>query len=293
MAQSSQLVRLFRCIRWTDVLILQGAPVLGVAVSIGAISPTKLIAAAIFGAGSFLLVTHIFTFNDWADSAQMGSGSGPTKSPAERAGIRPQVLLLFSLSTLVASLLVFLSLSLPLFLLAATIAALGIFYSHPSLNAKSMPIVSTLLHLVGGLLHFLLGYALFSQIDRSGLLIGSFFGLTFAAGHPVQEVRDFHEDHRVGAKTNAIAFGSRPNFFAGLILFSLEYFYLFALAWSGVVPRFLAVLPIVFYPIHILWSVMALRDGLTSESIVRFQIRYRILYALIGLTMLFSFFNRH
>jgi 4-hydroxybenzoate polyprenyltransferase len=169
------------------------------------------------------------------------------------------------------------------------IAAFGIFYSHPSLNAKSMPIISTVLHLVGGALYFLLGYALFSPaLDLRGILIGGFFGVTFAAGHPIQEVRDFHEDRQVGATTNAIVFGPRPSFFAGLILFALQYAYLFVLAWSGFVPRVLALLPIVLFPIHIFWTVQTLRGGLGRESIARFQNRYRILYALIGLAMLLS-----
>lgn len=277
--------------RWVDVLVLQGAPTLGVVFSIDAITATQLLAAAIFGAGSFLLVTHIFTFNDWADSVQAGSGSGPMRSPAEHPNIRPQQLLLLSLSTLVASLLLFLFLSPRLFFLAAAIAALGIFYSHPLLSAKSMPIVSTLLHLVGGLLHFLLGYALFSAIDLRGILIGLFFGLTFAAGHPVQEARDLVEDRHVGAKTNAVVFGQLPSFVASLILFTAQYLYLFWLAWSGLVPRFLTAFPIILYPVQIWWAVLALRSGLTSENITRFQNRYRILYAIIGLAMLLSIFS--
>jgi 4-hydroxybenzoate polyprenyltransferase len=152
-----------------------------------------------------------------------------------------------------------------------------------------MPIVSTLLHFIGGLLHFLLGYALFSAIDRSGVLIGLFFGLSFAAGHPIQEMRDLDEDRRLGARTNAIVFGSRTSLFAGVILFTLQYLYLFLLAWSGLIPRFLAVLPIVFYPIHVFWLMLTLRSGLTSENITRFQNRYRVLYALIGLAMLIGF----
>ena len=281
-----QLARLFRCIRWADVLILQGAPILGVASSIGIITTAKLKASLLFGSASFLLVTHIFTFNDWAELAETISESGPARPPANCGKIPPHSLLFFSLSNLATSLLLFLFLSSRLFFLAAPIAALGIFYSHPSLNAKSMPIVSTLLHFIGGLLYFLLGYALFSAIDRRGLCIGLFFGLTFAAGHPVQEVRDFLEDRQVGATTNAIVFGLRPTFFVGVILFTLEYLCLFALAWLGLIPRFLIALPIVLCPIHIWWSVLTLRSGLTCENITRFQSRYRLFYVLTGLGIL-------
>jgi 4-hydroxybenzoate polyprenyltransferase len=209
----------------------------------------------------------------------------------ENRNITPRHLLAFSILTLVVSVLLFLFLPERCLLLAIAIAALGVFYSHPSLNAKSMPIVSTLLHFVGGLFHFLLGYALFSPIDYRGVLGGLFFGLTFAAGHPVQEVRDVLEDRQVGAKTNAVVFGQLPSFVVGLILFTAQYFYLFWLAWSGLIPRFLVALPIAFYPIHICWALLILRSGLTSDSITRFENRYRILYAIIGLAMLLSTFG--
>jgi 4-hydroxybenzoate polyprenyltransferase len=287
------LQRLFRCIRWADVLILQGAPILGVAFSVGPITPANLTALILFCAASLLLVSHIFAFNDWAELLESISEPDSVAPRPKRADVSSSVLLFFSLFALVVGLVLFLFLSMRLFSLAALIAALGVFYSHPSLNAKSMPIVSTLLHLMGGTLYFLLGYALFSAIDLRGLLVGTFFGVTFAAGHPIQEVRDFEEDRQLGATTNAIVFGLRPNFFAGVVLFTIQYVYLFILAWSGIVPRFLTVLPVVFFPIHIGWTILTLRQGLSRESITRFQNRYRILYALIGLAMLVSVFNRH
>ena len=200
--------------------------------------------------------------------------------------------LVFSALCLVVGLLLLAFLGTRLFVLGITVAALGILYSHPRLNAKSMPILSTLLHLLGGFLHFVFGYVLFSPIDLRGVLIGLFFGVTFAAGHPVQEVRDFHEDREVGAKTNAIVFGTRPNFFAGLILFAIQYAYLFMLAFCKVVPNFLALLAVICFLVHAFWSIAALRSGLTSESISRFQNRYRMLYALLGLAMLASALTR-
>lgn len=278
------LQRLFHCIRWADVLILEGTPILGVAFSFGSIRSSNLIVLVAFCVASFFLVTHIFTFNDWAESIE----TVRSERTATAEQVRPPVLLSFSFLLLFGSLLLFIFLSFRLFSLAVVIAAFGILYSHPSLNGKSIPVVSTLLHLVGGLLYFLLGYALFAEIDLRGLLVGMFFGVTFAAGHPIQEVRDFQEDRKVGAKTNAIVFGLRPNFFAGVILFTIQYVYFFVLAWSGFFPRVLALLPIVFFPIHLWWTILTLQSGLTFENITRFQNRYRILYALIGVAILLS-----
>jgi 4-hydroxybenzoate polyprenyltransferase len=285
MPRASLLLHLFRSVRWTDVLVLQGAPVLGVVFSIGQITAAKLAMSIPFEAASVLLTIHVLTLNDWADFTRGIHHSNRAMLQLESRNITPRVFLIFSSSILVAGLLLFLLLSRICFAFAMAIALLGIFYSHPSLNGKSMPIVSTLLHFIGGLLHFLLGYVLFSLIDSRGVLIGTFFGLTFAAGHPVQEARDVFEDLRAGARTNAIVFGARQNFLAGMILFTLQYLYLFWLAWRGLIPLLLAALPILFYPIHISWALATLRGGLTQKGIVEFQTRYRILYALIGLAL--------
>ena len=284
--------RLSRCIRWTDVLILEGTPVLGVAFSFGLTTAPNLTRIILFLAAAFLLLVHIFTLNDWADFQHSKADTSARTIEVPCEAVSPQLLLVFSALCLVVGLLLLAFLGTRLFVLGITVAALGILYSHPRLNAKSMPILSTLLHLLGGFLHFLFGYVLFSPIDLRGVLIGLFFGVTFAAGHPVQEVRDFHEDREVGAKTNAIVFGARPNFFAGLILFAIQYAYLFMLAFGKVVPNFLALLAIICFLVHAFWSIAALRSGLTSESISRFQNRYRMLYALLGLAMLAAALTR-
>src|SRR5207302_9997826 len=91
--------------------------------------------------------------------------------------------------------------------------------------------------------------------------------------------------------TNAVAFGKRRVFLAGLIVFTLAYVWMLILAGSEFVPRPLALLPILLYPFHVFWSVRALREGLNSDSLSRLQIRYRLLYAIIGLGMLFALFG--
>jgi hypothetical protein len=63
------------------------------------------------------------------------------------------------------------------------------------------------------------------------------------------------------------------------------------LAGTELVPHPLALLPILLYPLHVFWSVRALREGLNPDSLSRFQIRYRLLYAIIGLGVLFALFG--
>ena len=146
---------------------------------------------------------------------------------------------------------------------------------------------------MGGVLHFLLGYSLFTPIDHSGILIGLFFALTFTAGHLNQEVRDYDGDRLNGVRTNAVAFGRTPAFLAGLAVFTLAYTDLFLLAGLGIVPAPLAILPLVLYPIHVVWSIQTLRAGLTFTNVTRVRGRYRMLYGMIGLGIVLALLLRH
>jgi len=271
-----------RHIRFDEVFVLQGTPLMGVVFSIGTITTGKFETIPLFLAGSVVLVAHIFTLNDWADVAHGLKAPDPS--------VPPRLLLSFSLSLLITSFLVFALLSSRVVIVAVIIAALGFFYSHPWLNAKGTPIASSLPHLVGGIFHFLLGYAVFMPIDQRGVFIAVFFALTFAAGHLNHEVRDFELDQKNNARTNAVAFGKRATFIAGLIVFSCAYLCLFLLGWFRFIPRPLSFLAILFYPLHLYWSVRALRSQLQPELVDRFQAQYRSLYALIGISMLCSVF---
>jgi 4-hydroxybenzoate polyprenyltransferase len=276
------------CIRYQEVVVLQGSPLLGAAFAVGHISAEALVRGLLFGLGSFLLVGHIFSFNDWAGTVE--DCNDPNKSPAvfSTKGVSPRGVL----ALLVAALLIFTLLAACTFWLALAIAALGIFYSHPSTNAKATPVVSSCPHVVGGLLHFLLGYSLYQAVDRRGVLIALFFALTFTAGHLSQEVRDYDGDRLNALRTNAVAFGRRRTFLAGMAVFTLAYADLEYLACSGLVGPALSVLTPLLWLIHGSCLVGALHAGLTFESVSRYQNRYRALYGVIGLAMVATLLHR-
>ncbi len=275
---------LLRHIRFDEVLVLQGTPLMGALFSIGTINRSNLETLLVFLIGSLLLVAHVFTLNDWADIAHGLKAPDPLVSSVR--------LFWFSVFLLIAGLLVFALINSRVVVLGAIVALLGFFYSHPKLNFKGTPIASSLPHLLGGIFHFLLGYAVFMSIDQRGVFIALFFALTFAAGHLNHEVRDFELDQKTNARTNAVAFGKRATFIAGLILFTFAYLCLFLLGWFRFVPRPLSIFAAVFYPLHLYWSLRALRGRLQPDIVDRFQVRYRTLYAVIGIGMLCFLFYK-
>jgi hypothetical protein len=81
-------------------------------------------------------------------------------------------------------------------------------------------------------------------------------------------------------------------FVAGLVLFTIADILLVGLALGGVVPRLLAICAIIF-PLHIRWSLQAIRAGLTFDAVQRLRARYRALYALTGLFLVATVLLSH
>src|ERR1700730_10296870 len=75
------LSRLLSCIRFDEVLVMQGPPLLGAVFSIGRLTGERVVELAIFAAGSFCLVAHVFALNDWSG---MGTDS---RDPNRTTGV--------------------------------------------------------------------------------------------------------------------------------------------------------------------------------------------------------------
>jgi 4-hydroxybenzoate polyprenyltransferase len=259
-------------IRLDELLVLQGPPLLGAAFAMGRPTYEKTAALAVFTAASCLLVAHVRALNDWSE---MRADHGDSRALSRRDMSALWICLL------VASLLLLIPFGLRTLAIALAIAVLSAVYSAPPYRAKGIPVLNSAIHLTGGVLHFLLGYSLFRVIDLRGLEIAFFFALTFVAGHLTQEVRDHDEDLLNGIGTNAVRFGKTRTFTAGLAVFTVADLLLVLLVARGIVPRAL-VLVAGLYPLHLYWSLSALRAGLTSKSTRLLQRRYRMLYAGIG-----------
>jgi len=284
-ARPASLWRLLSCIRIDEVCVLQGAPVIGALFAMADFSAATLLKIAALVAGNLCLIAHVFVLNDWSGI------HGDVKDPMRAAGTFVARGENAARMGYLASILLALAL-LPFGLLgpvplaiALVIAAFSAIYSFPGLHGKGVPVLNSLLHLFGGALHFLLGYAALSSVSAHSVAIACYFGLVFTAGHLTHETRDHDGDLQSAIRTNAVAFGKKRAFGAGLLLFSAAYLLLTVLALRGVVPRVLS-LAIVPYVIHLVASWKAWRAGLTYDAVRRLQGTYRNIHALIGLAML-------
>jgi lycopene elongase/hydratase (dihydrobisanhydrobacterioruberin-forming) len=281
-------LRLLSCIRFDEVLVLQGTPLLGAVFAMSQLTNQSVMALMLLAAGNAFLVAHVFLLNDWAGVHQ------DLRDPARSAGVflnrgvrRHEVAGLLLL-LLLLSLMAFSQLGPATLGLGLTIAVAGALYSVPHVYMKGVPLVSSALHLVSGVLHFLLGYSVFRSPDIHGLQIGLFFAVIFSAGHLTQEVRDREADLGNGIHTNAVTFGKKRVFIVSFALFTFADALLILLALNGAVPQGLALVVAAIYPLHLHWTLQAMREGLPYQSVRRLQMRYRALYAGLGAVMIMS-----
>lgn len=281
------ILHLLSCIRFDEVLVLQGAPLLGAIFSIALLNSQSTGNLLLLTIGNCFLVAHVFLLNDWSGIKHDLRDPSRSAGVFLNRGIRRHEIGGLLLALLMLSLVLFSQLGPTPLVIGLLIAIASALYSAPAFHMKGVPLLNSALHLISGLLHFLLGYSVFHDIDERGLAIGCFFAAIFCAGHLTQEVRDFKADLHNGIQTNAVKFGKVRCFIAGSILFTFADALLIVLSTNGTVPQALAIVA-VLYPLRFYWSFRAVRDSLTFESIRRLQIRYRLLYACIGAIMVLS-----
>ncbi|HXJ77415.1 MAG TPA: UbiA family prenyltransferase [Candidatus Methylomirabilis sp.] len=267
------------------MLALQASPFLGSVLGGLNLERCGVIRLGALLLGSLALTAHVFVFNDWAGYNSDLRDPRRAGLVFDSRGISCRQVAHVAIILLIFANIAFATVGCLAILLGAGIATLSLLYSCSPGFGKSTPIAASLNHLLGGALHFLLGYTLCRALDAHGLVISLFFGLVFSAGHLNQEVRDYESDLVNGIRTSAVVFGCRQTFFASLCLFTAAYALIVGLAAFGVLPKLL-LLSIVLWLLHVAWSREALRRGLGFETALWMQRRYRLLFAFIGLAML-------
>lgn len=281
----ARIMQHFASTRATEVLALQASPVFGIFLGGFTLQQWGVIRPSLLFLGSLALTAHIFVFNDWAGYNSDIHDPQRRTLVFARQGISRREVAIVAIALLLFANIAFAAVSGLAILLGIAIAALSVLYSYSANFGKSTPIVGSINHLLGGALHFLLGYTLVHPLDGNGLMMSLFFGLVFAGGHLNQEVRDYEGDLLNGIRTTAVVFGRERTFLASLCTFTAAYAIAVSLATLGILPKLLLWSPIVWI-LHVAWSAQALRRGLGFETARWMQQRYRVLFALIGFAML-------
>jgi 4-hydroxybenzoate polyprenyltransferase len=275
-----------RRLRVRDAIIFESPAIVAIALYVPALSPSNLARSFALALGGFLLMAHIFTFNDWADISLDHANTDKRAGSLKGQGFGGREILWMAAGLAVAGIAAVAAASLSLVPIALGMVFLGILYSFPisGLKAKAIPVISSLLHYAGIVLTFLLGSAAFAPIDAGTLMVGSYFGMLITAGHLVQEVQDYAEDRRAGIRTNAVQFGQRPMFALSSALFGLSFFFLVVLGLRGVIPIVVSYTSVLF-ALYAYWAVAVYRGGLRSADVRALRNRYRLMFAVVALVL--------
>jgi 4-hydroxybenzoate polyprenyltransferase len=281
----TRVLRHFASTRAVEVCLLQASPLLGAYLGGLGLRAGNLGRLGLLLIGSVALTAHVFVFNDWADYKRDAGDRRRASAGVNSYGARREQLAYVAIVLLALAGLAFAAVSTSALLFGAGIATLSLLYSFSPLLGKSMPIAASLNHLIGGALHFLVGFSVAHAVDAKGVALSLVFGLVFAAGHLNQEIRDYESDLANGVATVAVTFGRRRGFLASFCLFTTAYLLIVGLAARGILPKILLVSAIIWL-LQARWSLQALRRGLGSETALWMQRRYRLLFAVVGLAML-------
>jgi 4-hydroxybenzoate polyprenyltransferase len=283
----ARAIQHFAATRGLEVLVLQASPFLGALLGNVGHDWVALARVALLLGGSVALTAHVFVFNDWA--GQNSDVNDPQRAALVfgQRGITSRQVASLAVALLIAAMLLLAIVGAPAVLLAAAIAALSLVYSGSSSWGKGIPVVGSLLHVIGGTLHFLLGYVGSHAVDGRGIAIGIFFGLVFAAGHLNQEVRDYDADLLNRIRTNAVVFGRRRTFVSSFLIFTTAYAILVVLSAFGILAR-----PLVWSALLWPWlgvsSLRAFQSGLGFDAARWMQRQYRVLFAVLGLAIVLT-----
>ncbi len=220
LANLRKTLRIFRLI---DAAIFTAIPALGIFlamqhVQIQHIDYLKLL---LYIFAVYLLAMHVFLINDWADYYHDKNDVDKIRHQGFSKGSSVRTLLILAICTGFFSLALLLYFSAEAFLTGIALFMLSLLYSTSSfyLHGKAVPVLSSLLHLSGGLLAFILGYLFYGQYYSGILFVGLMFGVFLSAGHLFQEIQDAQGDKANKIPTIANTLGKRVSAMLGLGLF--------------------------------------------------------------------------
>lgn len=220
-----QLYAFIKSARFAEVSILLGFPMIGLFFAFKSADQLFSPDVFLFVLAIFALFTAIYAFNGFAGSKDDIHNSRLSDLKGKRISFI--VTLAVSLSV---SLLIFFFIRPELAVFALISFILWCVYSFPKKGFKYRPVLGTLIHFAGQIIHFLMGYAVLAPVDSTSAAASVYFALLFSAGHINHELIDHDADEKAGIRTGAVCFGVKTWEKVSFALFLLAALYISALS---------------------------------------------------------------
>ena len=277
----NRLLAFIKSARFAEVSILLGFPMIGLFFAFKSADQLLSLPVFLFAAAIFALFTAIYAFNGLS-----GIESDLHNSRlSDLKGKRTSFIVTLAVS-LVISLLLFFLIKPVLALFSAVSFLLWCIYSFPEKGFKYRPVLGTLIHFVGQIIHFLMGYTVLAGIDGGSAAVSVYFALLFSAGHINHELIDHDADEKAGTRTGAVCFGVRSWEKVSFALFLLAAVYISAL--SAIEKELFPVcLPFIIAGIiHIIFKICTFKKAPVQTKFLAERSFYRILYFTAGMAFI-------
>lgn len=217
---------------------------------------------------SIYLINAGFGYADDRDNVRLKSMSSTDSTKLLVAGF-----VLLSVSLLLLTLFCY-----DLFLPAVGVYTIWILYSMPR-GLKGSPLMGLVSAFTAQILHFYIGYRVFSDWSLHAFLISIYFSFLFAAGHALHEVIDFDADRIANIRTSAVVFGKRKLWIATHVLFALAFGYLITLMIVGIISWRVALPYVLAFALQS-WFYIKLPSIPDGEELFGYRRKYMIAWLL-------------
>ncbi|MBO4711799.1 UbiA family prenyltransferase [bacterium] len=276
-----QLSAFIKSARFAEVSILLGFPMIGLFFAFKSADQLVSIPVFLFAAAIFSLFTAIYAFNGLSGTEDDKHNS----RLADLAGKRRSFIVTLAVS-LVLSLILFFMIKPVLAAFSAVSFLLWCVYSFPKKGFKYRPVLGTMIHFFGQIIHFLMGYTAIAPLDKGSAAASVYFALLFSAGHINHELIDHDADEKAGTRTGAVRFGVKTWEKLSFALFTLAALYISVL--SAIEKELLPMwLPFIIAGIiHITFKICKFKKVSVQAKFLEERLFYRILYFVAGIVFI-------
>ena len=233
------MIKIIRTIRFLDSAVFLAPAIIGIVLSFKHISLNciNLFSLSLYLLAIYLLAIHVFLFNDWSDFERDLKDQNKISKHLHFKSLK--YLGFASVFSGIFPLCIFLFFSYKSFVIAGVLLILSILYSSNWLfkHGKNTPGYSSLLHITGGTLSFVLGYIYNGGFEKFILITGLTFGFFLTGGHLFQEIQDIEGDKINNLLTTAIVLGKKKSFFLGLSSLGIGHLLLYFLMIQNYLPN--------------------------------------------------------
>ncbi len=269
--------------RFAEVAILLGFPMIGLFFAFESLPQLFSASVFLFAFGIFSLFSAIYAFNGLA-----GMDDDSHNARLSDLKNRKKSFIATLVVALSASLVFFFMIRFELAVFAVISFLLWCVYSFPKKGFKYRPVLGTLIHFAGQIIHFLMGCAVLKPLDTGCFAASVYFAILFSAGHINHELIDHDADEKAGIRTGAVCFGVKKWEKVSFFLFATAAVYIIMLASFR---KELLPLCLPFAAAgtaHIIFKISTLRRPPAQVKFLKERSFYRIAYFAAGIAFILA-----